>query len=217
MNARTILRRKIFATLGCLLTLGFSLLLALRPAAGLPGTLFANPVWAQDDPAPLIDPAREGLLAGEDATTTATQGWGTAGDAPFPLFASDPLHTLADSLRARERELERREREVAEAEQRLETVRLEIEQNLRRTEEVLAEMRRVAGEADQRREAELKKWIQIYQGMKPDKAGPMIGALEPQFQLDLLSRMDTRKAGKILESMDPQKAKSLALELAARQ
>lgn len=189
------------------LSLGFiglaavmTLILVCQPTVG---TLLATPALAEED-------VQGGQTHEEPATEGTAEEELTQLD---PVFREDPLQSLADSLKSKQRELEEREKALEEKEARLEALRLEIEENLLRSQRVLSNMERLAGEADVKRRQEVKKWVEIYQKMKPEAAGQILQGLEPEFQLELLAQMDTSKAAKILNTFPTDKAIELGDKL----
>ena len=189
-------------TLGVLIGLGLALCLATLPAKWSLGTLFAQTGYANDG-------GGVESIAPPKGTPEETADFD-------PIFEPDPLESLADSLRRKQRELDEREKQLAEDERRLTALKKEVELELTQIERALGEMKRIAGDADARHKAELKKWIQIYQKMKPDQAGRLIMGLDSDFQLELLSQMETAKAAKILNVYPSDKAIELGRKLDRR-
>ncbi len=56
------------------------------------------------------------------------------------------------------------------------------------------------------------KLAKMYEAMKPDEAAPILGSLDPDIILEIMSRMKNRQAAKILARMDP----ALAAQLSTR-
>ncbi len=184
---------------------GVLALSAALPAWRQPlGTLLATASHAAD-PAP--EPQATPAAAPEPAADTAA-----AAGKPW-VFTPDPLDAVTHSLRERDRQLREREAELARAEARLEALRREVALNVARGEEVLAAMERIAGNADANRAKELKKWVGIYQAMKPQQAGTVMAGLDPEFALQVLSLMEPKGAGRILENMPPEQAIVLGQKL----
>lgn len=204
------------------------------PGRSALGTLLATTAWAESaTPAgksmapadPTADTAADTsdseATASDDTATSKTgtnkpakAGGAKSGEAAS-VFAPDPLAKLADSLKERERKLDEREAALKKEEQRLEALRKETEQNLGKIELRLKEMQTISGEAAQKHKQDLTKWVNIYQGMAPEKAGPIIEGLASPFALELLSSMEPKKAGKILGNISAEKAIELGKKLDA--
>jgi flagellar motility protein MotE (MotC chaperone) len=166
------------------------------------GTLLATTAQAEDKkPSAKSTPLPTAKAEDEDST------------GPLTIFPKDPLQSIAGSLKRKQRELEARETEVRKAEQHLEDLRKETAQNLARMDQVLEEMKKVAGQADDQKRKEIKRWVDIYQAMPPEKAGQVIQGLEPEFAMNILAKMEAKKAGKILASVSPDKAVELGKKI----
>lgn len=172
---------------------------------------------------PLATHAVDGPGAGKtDAATTHSAATaheadsGTSASRQTELvnvFGDDPLESLAQSLKRRQRDLDARERQLADEAQRIETLRKEVEQNLTRSQQVLKQMQQLAGNAAAQRDKELARWIKIYEGMTPIQAGQVLAQLDLDFARELLTKMDPKKASKILSAFPPDKAVELSRRL----
>jgi flagellar motility protein MotE (MotC chaperone) len=175
------------------------------------GTLLASKVWAEEK-----KPAAQSGTKSTAKAEASVKAEDEDSSEPLTIFPKDQLESIADSLKRKQRELESREAALRKAEQHLEDLRKETEQNLARIEQVLEEMKKIAGQADDQRQKEIKKWVDIYQAMPPEKAGQVIQGLEPGFAMDILAKMDAKKAGKILACVAPDKAIELGKKLGTK-
>lgn len=180
----------------------FTVSAAIKTGFAGSGTLLASKAWAEEKK-PAAQSGTQPAAKAEDEDSTE----------PLTIFPKDQLESIADSLKRKQRELESREAALHKAEQHLEDLRKETEQNLARIEQVLEEMRKIAGQADDQRQKEIKRWVDIYQAMSPEKAGQVIQGLESEFAMDILAKMDAKKAGKILGFVTPDKAIELGKKL----
>ena len=194
------------ALLGCVISLVFAAVymidrVALDPA-DRSGTLLASSVFAQGE----VSENEVGELS-ELPVDDQEQNQEQETDAPtLSIFQLDSLQSLSVSLQQKQRDLDEKERELEEREKRLDDLRREIEQDLKTIEARLAQMEKIAGEADTNRQQELKTWSKIYEAMTPQQAGIVLGDMDPQFALELMSMMDAKKAGKILTEIQNEKA-----------
>jgi flagellar motility protein MotE (MotC chaperone) len=197
LNLRPLSGRLLF-TAFALICLSLTLFLAFGRSAPDSGTFFASLALAEatDPGAAPGSPQDPGI----DETLDS-------------VFNTDPLQSLADSLRRKELELQLREIALAEQERNLETLRLDTQQTLERIGQIHKQMESLAAEADQQRQRQLKKWIEIFQKMSPEKVAPVLTELEPDFQLELVAQMEPSKAAKILNLFPPEKAAELSSKL----
>ncbi len=66
------------------------------------------------------------------------------------------------------------------------------------------------------REKAVVKLAKVYEAMKPEKAAPILAALEMDVVLDIMSRMKERPAARILASMDSGLAAQISARLSAK-
>jgi flagellar motility protein MotE (MotC chaperone) len=216
MNRSFFNRRRLSArlpvSLFAFICLGLTLLITLHlpPIGG--GTIFASQAWAKSAVPPAAADAATSKTAAADvkADDTATS---ETSDAAASVFQSDPLQSLADALKRKELELQQREATLVEKEHALEVLRLETQQTLERIEQVRRQMESLAVNVDQQHQKQLKKWIEIFQKMAPEKVAPLMIEQEPDFQLELIGQMETAKAAKILNAFPPDKAAELSRKL----
>ena len=69
---------------------------------------------------------------------------------------------------------------------------------------------------DEETEAQMKSLVKIYEAMKPKDAARIFEQLDLVVLLDVIERMKERKTAPILANMDPERAKTITLELAQR-
>ena len=190
---------------GLLICAAFTAIWLISGSGPRDGTLFANQAWAKDGKAPLSAPPADATPAAgtPDKATTET----------VAVFRKDPLEALADSLRAKQLELDEREKALAEREKCLEALNKDIEQKLGQIKLLIGQMEEKATRTENQRKKEMSKWAAIYQAMPPEKAGSVIQGMEPAVALELLSQMEPRKAGKILGFVAPDQAVELSKKL----
>lgn len=119
--------------------------------------------------------------------------------------------TLGSEREAVHKALEAKWAELDRLEERL---RRQREQNL--TEERwLAKMKssRVTGSKDARQEAGIMKLAKLYEGMEPEAAAAILGALEKELATNVLASMKDRQASKVLGAMNGPRARELSERL----
>lgn len=198
----------------------FSLFTAISQPGTHPrrsGTLLASQAFASEKPAGAAAPAATARAAGTPRASApepaATRPAADDTSATRIIFRPDPLATLADSLKQKERDLDEREKALKKKEEYLEAIRKETATNLASIKDLYNKLEMKSAQAKQQREKDLAKWRSIYQSMPPEKAGPIIQGLETDLALELLSQMDPKKAAKILSTIQSQKAVELTKKL----
>ena len=219
--------QRVLITLGLVILGSFALTIAFEPSGWNGGTFLASSAHAENGttPSTVTTTSVEALAA--DATAQpqtapepdeppaifdpVARAAATVEPVDGPLiFPEDPSEKIAAMLRQKEAELRMREEALAQREQYLEALRLETEETLRRIEQVRDQMQQLAGVADQQRQRQVKRWIEIYQKMDPAKVATVMMELDPNFQAELIAQMETSKAAKILNSFPPDKAAELS-------
>ena len=162
-----------------------------------PARFFATTAFAQEASDEKAQAASRSQPTQEELTSRQSETVGKT----LSVFRDNPLASLTEALREKERQLAEKEKELQDAQAQLEALRKELEQVLNQTDAKLREMERLAGDADTQRKRELSKWVKIYEGMKPDGTAKIFEGLDAQFALELLVQMEPKKASKILEAM----------------
>lgn len=112
-------------------------------------------------------------------------------------------------LERRSQALELREKLVDLMEQRLNGRVAELQQ-------LKAELQTLLGSLSGKDAKELDQLASIYGAMKPSIAANVLNRLDNPIVLDVLTRMPSKKSGKIMEALDPAKARYLSEMMAQR-
>ncbi|MDD9900842.1 MAG: hypothetical protein OXT65_07680 [Alphaproteobacteria bacterium] len=118
------------------------------------------------------------------------------------------------SLAARRTALEKREGALREREALLSAAEQEVDKKISELNRMKAEMKTLLGQQQEAEEKRLRSLVKIYENMKPKEAARIFDALEMNILLDVIGRMNERKASPILASMTPEKAKNVTMQLA---
>lgn len=154
----------------------------------------------------------EGGAAGETSSTLPTE-------APQlkqgRVFSDTEVQVLLDldqqriEMERRAQALELREKLVDLMEQRLNGRVAELETLKGELEKLMTSM---SGKDDK----ELQQLASIYGNMKPAAAATVLNRLDNAIVLDILVRMPAKKSGKLMEALEPAKARYLSEMMAAR-
>ena len=189
----------------------------------------AAPAYAADDlPEPMETAAGDADTA-EPEPPMQGQSADEAGTAATPVPESqitvisndifemtDEELVLLQSLSQRREELEQRAREIDEREVLLKAAEQRIEQRIGELERLQASIEALLVEHDEQTEAQIKSLVKIYESMKPKDAARIFEELDLDVLLEVIGRMKERKTAPILAKMNPQRAKTVTLELAQR-
>ena len=128
---------------------------------------------------------------------------------PEPGTLLAELRNRREIQSARERELDAREQELEAIEERLRT-RVEELQKLRE------EMKKWQVGPDEAAEQDVRQLAEMYQQMKPKKAGEIFNEMAPSFAAGFLSAMRPEAAAQIMGNMEAEKAYAVSVLMASR-
>lgn len=143
----------------------------------------------------------------------------SAAHAPPRARGADEAAALTEAMA----ELKRREERVLEAEQRLadrmralEVAEATADQKLRELSAAEERLRATMASAQSAAENDIAQLTSVYENMKPKEASEVFARMSPEFAAGFLGRMRADVAAQILSALDPEKAYSISLLLAAR-
>lgn len=90
-----------------------------------------------------------------------------------------------------------------------------LQDSRKQLEAVIAKLKARQTEYVQEREKSANRLAKMYEAMKPDQAAPIMGSLELEIVLEIMSRMKERPAARILSKMDPGFAAEISTHLSA--
>ncbi len=172
-------------------------------------------VHAQE--APQSDPPRkqkeEKKPQASEASPSSDAGAGVpAGVSPRSLSRAE--RDLVADLEARRRALEEREAKLALKEQVLAATERRIKAELKRLDQVKAEIADLVQSYNAAEDKKLSSLVKVYESMKPKDAAPIFQRLDLDIQERLARQMKAAKMAALLANMDPEAAKKLTSRLA---
>lgn len=138
--------------------------------------------------------------AGEQSPPAAASMTGSASELPAPY---------RDRTEERERQLAQREATMAAAEKRLNE----------RLAELVSLQQRMQGLESALKERDEANWtglVKMYEGMKPRDAAALFNTLDKPVLLEIVDRMKPAKASPVIAAMDPERARQMTADLAAK-
>ncbi|MDE1151963.1 MAG: MotE family protein [Micavibrio sp.] len=173
------------------------------PAAGgstTPGTAA--------DAAAGADAAKDASKPADASATGAAPAQDEAHD-----YSSAELEVL-QSLSKRRDDLDKREKKLGEREALLAAAEQEVDHKIGELNKLKDEIEGLLGKQQKMEEDRLASLVKIYEGMKPKEAATIFNTLDLDVLLAVIGRMNERKSGPILASMDPDKARIVTIKLA---
>lgn len=120
------------------------------------------------------------------------------------------------SLTERRTELDARERELDTREQLLEAAEIRVDERIDELRGLQADIDTLLGTLSEQEEAEIQRLVAFYNNMEVENAAERIAALEPDIQVQIMTRLAARKAGEIMGAMEVPDAARLTSLIAAR-
>ena len=134
---------------------------------------------------------------------------------PLPSTASTAELQLLQDLRKRRQALDERERQLDQKADLIQSAGLRLQAKL---DELSALQTRLEQVEDDRRKRNAANWsglVKTYEDMKPRDAAGIFNVLDMNVLLEVLDRMDERKAAAVLAAMLPERAR-LATQMLAQ-
>ena len=125
-----------------------------------------------------------------------------------------PDWSLLQDLRARREELDRRARELDLRESVLQAEKVSVTHELEKLRQSREELQKLELARQQRRDGDRLATVKLYEAMKPDEAAAIFNTLDQHLLVQLLDRMNERKAAAIMGSMEPDRARTATQALA---
>lgn len=191
---------------------------AADPAANADAAPAATPETpAAEAPAAEIPPAdaapAEAPAEGAPAEATAAAEEPTV---PDPFDYTDEEVDVLQQLAKRREEIEKRARQLDEREALIQAAEQRMDQKMAELKALQAMVEDLLKKQSEEQEAELKSLVKLYENMKPKDAAQVFEEMDMDVLLDVVERMNERKAAPILALVTPTRAKEITYELASR-
>lgn len=187
-------------------------------------------IWDSFSDAPTLPGDGDGTAVAQDADAVSPLDGGDEeeriplelDDSDVPIIdGSETMHPtelrLANSLALRRLELDERERELEQREAMLSVVETRITENQNRLESIRDEIERLVARYEEAEDEDSARLRRVYSNMKPKKAAAIFNNMELDTILSVIRGMSERKLAPILEAMDPEKAVIVTQEIDARE
>jgi flagellar motility protein MotE (MotC chaperone) len=135
-----------------------------------------------------------------------------------PVFAAAPAvapkEAPAKAQPDRATELSEREKALKAEEERLVSLRKEVEEKIAKYEKLLAEAEGREKRRQDEEDAKADHLVKLFEGMPPEGAAVRLEALDDKMAATILEKMKGRKASNVLAVMDPKRAAALVRRMA---
>lgn len=125
-----------------------------------------------------------------------------------PAAISDPNErALLEDLRKRREALDAREHALDERSSLLEAATLRLQSKIDKLSELQRQLDALGTARKQRQDASWNGLVKVYEDMKPREAAAIFDVLDMHVLLQVLDRMNERKAAAVLAAMQPERAR----------
>lgn len=131
------------------------------------------------------------------------------------LFSEMEIKLLQE-LDVRRIELERREQALRVREKLADLAEVELKDRVEKMNELQGQLTNLLKNLSNKEETELLQLAKIYEEMRPNNAAIVLNKLDDNIVFDLFKRMNRKDTAKIMEKMDPVKARRISKMLAEK-
>lgn len=188
------------------------------PAADPAANADAVPAAKPETPAAEVPAATPAAIPAENpgAETAAADAAAEELTVPDPFDYTDEEVDVLQQLAKRREEIEKRARQLDEREALIQAAEQRMDQKMAELKALQAMVEDLLKKQSEEQEAELKSLVKLYENMKPKDAAQVFEEMDMDVLLDVVERMNERKAAPILALVTPTRAKEITYELASR-
>jgi len=159
-----------------------------------------EPIYAMNNLKGWVNKIKPGTFA----TTENTQS-GTKGDKGEAKFTDADVKVLTQ-LKVREAQLEKRELEFSKRTGELKLLSQQIEQKLDQMRSLAGKIEAIRDERKKMDERDVSRMVKYYETMTPDNTAAFINKMDRLTAMQILMRMNPRKASAVMQLLDPKVA-----------
>lgn len=175
-----------------------------------------QPSMAQQPPAAPPAPAPAAAAKKPDANKKAAAAPDKAGLPSDPTLFTQAEIDLLQKLAQRHAALNKWAQQIEMREGLLKAAEQRIDRKVGELRQIQGKIQGMLKTYEKEQEDKLKSLVKIYESMKPKEAARIFMELEMPVLLDVVERMREAKAAAIISKLEPQKAKEVTMDLAAR-
>lgn len=128
---------------------------------------------------------------------------------PYEDETLNSLRSYKEELDARSKKLDEKEKSISEAEE-------QVKRRITELEQLEASIKQRLKDEQNIKSKKVKRLTAVFEGMKPDKAAPVVENMELATVIKVFLLMDEKKVGKILSFLPPSKAVAISQALTSQ-
>jgi len=119
-----------------------------------------------------------------------------------------------DAIEKQKIDLAKKEEVIKQESERLKTLKKEVEDDIAKYSELLQQIEKSLQQVEETGSKRLRHVAKAYEAMQPEDAAVRLGGLDDESAVQILLKMDSKKAGLVIGMMDAKKATFLTKEIA---
>jgi flagellar motility protein MotE (MotC chaperone) len=125
-------------------------------------------------------------------------------------YSDQQLIQMSEILRNKEKALQEKESLLREKEQRLIILQKELQRREKEIEMLRQRAEKVLAEFQALKDEDLSRLVAVFSAMKPDAAAPLMEKLDLPYAVEVILRMQPRKAAKLLSAVNAERAAAIS-------
>jgi len=121
-------------------------------------------------------------------------------------YSDQQLIQMSEILHSKEKALQEKESLLREKEQRLIVLQKELQKKAKNIEMLRQRAEKVLAEFQALKDEDLSRLVAVFSAMKPDAAAPLLEKLDLPYAVEVVLRMEPKKAAKLLSAVNAEKA-----------
>jgi len=125
-------------------------------------------------------------------------------------YSDQQLIQMSEILHNKEKALDEKESLLREKERRLIVLQEELQKKEKDIENLRQKVETVLAELQALKDEDLSRLVAVYTAMKPAAAAPLMEKLDLPYAVEVILRMEPRKAAKLLSAIKPERAAAIS-------
>lgn len=113
---------------------------------------------------------------------------------------------ILESIKKERMELLKREDDIKKEKKILKDIKDDVDKRIAKLKTLRLELEDLLEKLEKKDEEKFRHLVKVYEGMRPEEAGPLISTLREDVAISIFSQMNNKKAAKILPFVEPGKA-----------
>ncbi|HUU51253.1 MAG TPA: hypothetical protein VMW81_09910 [Nitrospinota bacterium] len=113
---------------------------------------------------------------------------------------------ILESIEKERMVLLKKEEDIKKEKKILKDIKDDVDKRIAKLKTLRLELEGLLEKLEKRDEEKFRHLVKVYEGMRPEEAGPLISTLREDIAIRIFSGMNNKKAAKILPFIEPEKA-----------